>query len=130
MMKKLILFFSILSLSQFSYGQEPIDVCYYTYVEEMPLFKNATNQKESLKLLDDYIKGRVKSDSLTVKGIVRLSFVIDPTGAPVEVEILTSLDPIADKVAMNYLKEMPHWRPGKQRGETVYVRESVAVKFE
>ena len=129
-MKKLIVFPFLLVVSLFSFGQEDINICYYTYVEDMPMFNGAKELRESLKLLNEYLEKRVESDNYTTKGTVRLGFLIDPTGVPVEIELINGVDPSIDSLAIKYLEEMPLWKPGKAKGEAVYVRETVAIKFE
>jgi protein TonB len=45
------------------------------------------------------------------------------------VEIARGVDPSLDKEALRVVKNMPKWKPGKQRGKAVRVSYTVPINF-
>jgi protein TonB len=64
-----------------------------------------------------------------IEGTVIVGFTIDKTGHATDVKILRSPDKSLNAAALNHVKNMPAWTPGKQRGKPVSVTYSVPIKF-
>ena len=67
-----------------------------------------------------------------VQGKVVCRFVINIDGSVSDIEVLRSLDPILDKVAINTIKTLPKFIPAKQNGKPVrsYYVIPIAFKLE
>jgi protein TonB len=64
-----------------------------------------------------------------IEGTVTIGFTIDKTGKVTDVKILRSPDKNLNASALNHVKNMPLWSPGKQRGKPVSVTYAVPIKF-
>jgi len=64
-----------------------------------------------------------------IQGIVNIRFVITKDGSVDEVELIKGLEPSCDREAMNKVKKMPKWIPGRQNGQPVSVYYSLPVRF-
>lgn len=129
-LKRVLLFLAISFGASNIFAQRSTEICFFTHVEEMPLFNGAKDLKESLGFMEEYMKSRVAADSTSQKGMVRLSFLVHPIGIPVDVEVLQSTNPELNEIAIKYVEEMTPWKAGKQHGKPVHVQEIVAVTFE
>jgi protein TonB len=65
----------------------------------------------------------------SIEGNVWVSFVVDKGGNVTQVKIARGADPALDKAALNRVKSMPKWAPGKQRGKPVKVSYNVKIGF-
>ncbi|WP_258102062.1 energy transducer TonB [Marinoscillum pacificum] len=90
----------------------------YTIVEKAPKFTGTS--------IKDYFQIR----SEDVKGKVFIKFIIDCTGVPYDFQVVQSLSPKSDEMAMNLAKQMPAWTPGIQRGKRVKVTTVVPIIFD
>lgn len=80
------------------------------------------------KYISDHLR---YPDSLQqVKGQVTLRFVIDPTGAIKNVEIIKSLHPLLDKEAIRVLLNAPKWKPARQGRKKVHAIRTQPITFE
>ena len=105
--------------------EEPV----FVIVETMPLFQNSIDQDESGKLMNNYIKERIKADKYNTKGVVYINCVIDKTGKTTKIKVLRGVNSELDELAKKYVFEMPNWTPGEQRGKKVNVSFNVPVRF-
>jgi len=105
--------------------EEPV----FVIVETMPLFQNSIDQDESGKLMNNYIKERIKADKYNTKGVVYINCVIDKTGKTTKIKVLRGVNSELDELAKKYVIEMPNWTPGEQRGKKVNVSFNVPVRF-
>lgn len=65
-----------------------------------------------------------------IEGTVYIQFVVDKTGDVIQAGIArSSKDKILDNAALDHIKKMPKWTPGKQRGKAVKVQFIVPIKF-
>ena len=63
-----------------------------------------------------------------IQGRLVLAFVVEPNGAPSEIEVLRSLHPLCDSSAVNALRKT-RFIPGRQNGQIVRVRMRLPVRF-
>jgi protein TonB len=63
------------------------------------------------------------------QGKVYVTFVVEKDGSITDLNILRSLSTRLDKEALNAIKKMPKWKPGKVKGEEVRVRFTLPVVF-
>lgn len=97
-------------------------------VEEMPIFPGGEVG------LRTYISKNVKYPNIArendIQGKVYVRFVVKSDGNVDKVTIARSVDPILDKEAVRVVKNLPRWKPGKQRGKSVNVWYTVPINFQ
>lgn len=71
----------------------------------------------------------MKTEENGVQGVVHVRYAVERDGSITDVKVMKSVDPSLDKEAVRVIKSMPRWKPGKQKGETVRVRQTVPVTF-
>ena len=97
-------------------------------VEEMPEFPGG---EEGLrKFIADNIKYPEEAEQKNIQGKVYVQFVINREGNVEDVKLAKGVDPLLDEAAMNIVKSMPQWNPGKQRGQYVKVSFTVPINFQ
>jgi TonB family protein len=81
--------------------------------------------------LKSFIKTNLISPRQTVdfEGTVFIQFIVNEDGAPTEFNILKGLSPECDRNAIDLLKKMPKWIPGKVNGIPVKQKFVLPVKF-
>lgn len=111
----------------------------FTVVEDMPRFPGCENKSskaekeecangELMKYLGKVQYPKIAIDN-DIQGKVFVRFVIDETGKVTNVEIARGTDKLLDQAALNHVKAMPSWTPGKQRGKAVKVQYVVPINF-
>lgn len=111
----------------------------FTVVEDMPRFPGCENkpskaereqcaQMELMKYLGSIPYPPMARDN-DIEGKVFVRFVIDENGKVTNVEIARGADKLLDQAALNHVKKMPNWIPGKQRGKAVKVQYVVPINF-
>tara|TARA_R110001583_G_scaffold74156_4_gene205574 strand:- start:1263 stop:1946 length:684 start_codon:yes stop_codon:yes gene_type:complete len=100
----------------------------FVIVEDMPEFPGG-----ELALLN-WIAKSVKYPTLAqengIAGRVHLNFVINETGGIDNIVVTRGVDPSLDREAVRVIKQMPKWKPGKQRGKAVKVSFSLPINFQ
>lgn len=99
----------------------------YSHVEEPPMFPGG--EAELMKWLGNNISYPVIAQEQGIEGRVILRFVVEPDGTIGNVEVQRSLDPSCDREALNKVKKMPKWKPGRQNGNPVRVYYTLPVLF-
>lgn len=120
-----ILLFSII---HFSFSLPLINGCSHIYsvADEMPEFPGGE------KVLQKYIaKHLVKSKGTLIleNGTVVLNFVVDTQGNVNDIKVIKGLTAKMNESAVNMVKGMPQWKPGKQSGIPVCVEYVLPVRF-
>ncbi|GIV34878.1 MAG: protein TonB [Chitinophagales bacterium] len=98
----------------------------FTIVEEMPVFPGG--EAALLKYLSS-IPYPVIAKENDIEGSVYIRFVVDKDGRVTNVEVAKGADKILNEAALEHVKKMPNWTPGKQRGKPVRVQFIVPIKF-
>ncbi len=96
--------------------------------EVMPQFPGG--QDALMAYLSENIKYPAEAEAKAVQGRVVLSFTIDETGKPTDVNVLKSVDAQLDAEAVRVIKAMPAWTPGQNGGKAVSVRYTFPVTFQ
>ena len=107
--------------------EEVVDENIYEVVEENPQFPGG--DEACMKWLNEHSKYPSIAVEQGIQGRVSASFVVNRDGSIVDIQILRSPDPSLSKEAERVLKEMPKWKPGKQRGKPVRVKFALPVMF-
>ncbi|WP_462280908.1 energy transducer TonB [Salinivirga cyanobacteriivorans] len=99
----------------------------FMVVEQMPEFPGG--QGELFKYISQNIQYPAIAKENGIQGKVFIQFVVGKDGSITNVTVLRGVDPSLDKEAVRVVKNMPKWKPGKQRGKPVYVRYQVPINF-
>ena len=99
----------------------------FNVVEEMPEFPGGI--EGLMKYLSQNIKYPKEAQDANKEGRVVVSFTVKKDGHCEDFEVVKSVDPVLDAEALRVLKEMPNWKPGKQRGKEVNVKFTIPVVF-
>jgi protein TonB len=99
----------------------------FTIVEEMPSFPGG--EAELFKYLGKNIKYPEMANSAGISGVVYVTFVVDKDGKIKDVKVLRGIGGGCDEEAVRVVKNMPAWKPGKQRGKSVTVQYNLPIRF-
>ncbi len=99
----------------------------FIIVEEMPEFPGG--EEGRLRFLSENVKYPVQAREIGIQGTVYVRFVVDQTGKVVETELLRGIGGGCDEEAVRVINAMPHWKPGRQRGQVVRVMFSTGIAF-
>ena len=72
-----------------------------------------------IQFLKDNLVYPPEAQDIGIEGKVYVRFVVNTTGEISEVTVTRSIDPILDENAVNIVKSMPKWIPGKIDGVLV-----------
>jgi protein TonB len=117
-------------VTEFKPVNEPVEktepVPFYK-IEKTPVFPGgSTGMLKFISSNVEYPRICVKEG---ISGIVYVRFVVDETGKVTNVELQRSVDPYLDKAALDVVKSMPDWKPGKQNDKNVAVWQVIPIKF-
>jgi len=107
--------------------EEIVEAEIFTVVESMPEFPGGTG--ELYKYLGKSIKYPPLAKESGIQGRVFVNFVVEPDGSISNVKVLRGIGGGCDEEAMRVVKNMPTWKPGKQRGKSVRVSYNLPIKF-
>ncbi|WP_462318924.1 energy transducer TonB, partial [Marinilabilia sp.] len=96
-------------------------------VEDMPEFPGGDAALH--KYLATSVEYPVIAQENGIQGRVYVKFVINTDGSVTDVQIARGVDPSLDKEALRVVRDMPKWKPGKQRGKAVRVSYTVPINF-
>jgi TonB family protein len=103
------------------------DAPLFFIVEEMPEYPGG---EEALhNYIDNSLNYPEAAKKSGIQGRVYVTFVVDKYGKPVKARIARGVDPSLDREALRIIRNMPTWKPGKQRGKNVNVSFTVPVNF-
>ena len=100
----------------------------FLVVEEMPEFPGGDLEMRKFIAMNVQYPEEAKEEKIS--GKVFVQFVVNEEGNVENVGIARSVDPFLDKAAMDAVKSMPQWKPGKQRGKNVKVGFVVPINFQ
>jgi TonB family protein len=97
-------------------------------VEQNPEFQGGYDAM--LKFLHDRMQYPATAQEAGIKGTVFVQFVVSKTGTISNAKILRGIGGGCDEEAINVVKQMPKWIPGRQNGQAVPVMFQIPVKFQ
>ena len=107
---------------------EEVEEEIFVVVESMPEFPGGP--QEMMKFIAENIKYPVIAQENGIQGRVICQFVIEKNGSVTDIQVVRSSgDASLDKEAERVIKNMPKWKPGKQRGKPVRVKYTIPVAF-
>jgi protein TonB len=99
----------------------------FQVVEDPPQFPGG--EEELFKYLGKSIQYPPMAKDAGVSGVVYVTFVVNEDGSISDVEVLRGIGAGCDKEAIRVVKNMPKWKPGKQRGKSVKVQFNLPIRF-
>ena len=96
-------------------------------VEDMPEFPGGDEALR--KYIANALTYPEVAQKKKIQGKVYVTFVVEKDGSVGDVKIARGVDPSLDKEALRVVKDLPMWKPGKQRGEPVRVSYTVPINF-
>lgn len=100
----------------------------FIVVEEMPKFSRGEN--DITRYLASSLRYPQRAKESGIQGIVYVTFVIDEIGAVKNPRVIRGVTPELDEAALNAIKSMPNWTPGRQKGKNVSVQMNLPVRFD
>jgi len=98
----------------------------FQIVEQQPEFPGG--EKELMKYLSSIKYPEIAREN-DIEGSVYIRFVIERDGRVSNVEVAKGSDKILNEAALEHVRKMPSWKPGKQNGKEVRVQYIVPIKF-
>ena len=96
-------------------------------VTEMPMY---TGGNEALyAFMAEAIKYPEEAKKEGLSGVVYISFVVDSKGVVTDVEVAEGVHPVLDNAALEVVKKMPAWVPGKIGDKEVAVEFMLPISF-
>ena len=99
----------------------------FTVVEEQPSFPGG--EQARMKYLQKNIEYPQMALESGIEGTVFVTFVVEPDGSVTDVRILRGIGGGCDEEALRVVRNMPKWKPGKQRGKSVRVQFNMPIRF-
>ncbi len=110
--------------------EQEIDFTYGTisFADEMPDFYGGRGAL--LKYISKNVEYPVEAQENEIQGTVYLRFVVEKDGSIGEIEIIRGVHELIDNEAVEVVRNMPNWKPGKQRGRKVSVWFTIPIVFQ
>ena len=99
----------------------------FVFVEDQPGYPGG--DKARIKYLQENIKYPEMAKESGIQGTVYVTFVVEKDGRITSVKVLRGIGGGCDEEAVRVIKNMPNWKPGKQRGRPVRVQFNMPVRF-
>ncbi len=99
----------------------------FVFVEDQPEYPGGDEAR--LKYLGKAIVYPEMAKESSIQGTVYVTFVVEKNGKISNVKVLRGIGGGCDEAAVNAIKGMPSWKPGKQRGRAVRAQFNMPVKF-
>lgn len=108
-------------------SQKPKEQTVFEVVEQMPEFPGGVTEMK--RFISNHLHYPAIAQENGIHGQVVTQFIIQADGTITDCTVAKSVHPILDAEALRVIKEMPKWRPGRQRGIAVATRMTVPVRF-
>lgn len=103
------------------------DTTVYYVVDEIPTFPGGP--KGMMTFLGNNVSYPKSASDAGIEGRVIVSFIVETDGSVSNIAVVRSVDPALDVEAIEAVKKMPKWIPGKTEGETVRVSYTLPILF-
>lgn len=112
----------------------------FTIVEEMPMFPGCEEiedyserrkcaEGKMLNFIYQNIYYPAEARELGMEGMVVVTFIVNKTGGIDSARVVRDIGGGCGETALEVVKMMPDWNPGKQKGEAVNVQFNLPVRF-
>ncbi len=99
----------------------------YSVVEETPAFPGGDDAR--IEYIKNNLKYPEEARKQGIEGTVFITFVVEPDGSITNEKVLRGIGGGLDEIALEVIKNMPAWKPGKVKGEPVPVQFNMPIKF-
>jgi len=99
----------------------------FVVAEEMPVFPGET--KALYQAISSNLRYPQSAKENGIEGKVMIRFIVDKDGAVKNPTVIKSVDPSLDKAALDAVKLLPKFKPGKIGGKPVNVYYTVPIAF-
>jgi protein TonB len=99
----------------------------FVFVEDQPTFPGGDEAR--IKYLQENIKYPEMAKESGIQGTVYVTFVVEKDGRITNVKVLRGIGGGCDEEAVRIIKNMPRWKPGKQRGRAVRAQFNMPIRF-
>jgi TonB family protein len=99
----------------------------FTVVEVLPEFPGGDEAR--MKYLMENIKYPDEARKNGIQGTAYVTFVVEKDGSISNVKVLRGFDKACDEESVRVIKNMPNWKPGKQKGKAVRVQFNMPIRF-
>jgi len=99
----------------------------FVFVEDQPTFPGGDAAR--IKYLQDNIHYPEMAKESGIQGTVYVTFVVEKDGRITNVKVLRGIGGGCDEEAVRIIKNMPRWKPGKQRGRAVRAQFNMPIRF-
>ncbi len=96
-------------------------------VHEYPSFSGGDDAMR--KYLSEVVYYPKMAKDANISGTVFVSFIVEKNGSLSNIKLLKSIGGGCDEVAIEAVKNMPKWNPGKQRNMAVRTKLVIPIKF-
>jgi protein TonB len=131
-MKRFLLLLSAILLTNMAFCQEEkkgsVDDEVFVVVEEQAEFPGGLDSMYAY--IQKNLKYPEKAKAEGIEGRVFVSFIIEKDGSISNVKILRGIGGGCEEAVVEMIKNMPKWKPGKQRGKPVRFQFTLPIKFE
>ena len=131
-MKRFLLLLSAILLTNIAFCQEETktsgDEPVFVIVEEQAEFPGGLDSMYAYIQKNLVYPEKAKAEG--IEGRVFVSFIIEKDGSISNVKLLRGIGGDCDEAAVEMVKNMPKWKPAKQRGKPVRCQFTLPIKFE
>ncbi|MEQ8476998.1 energy transducer TonB [Fulvivirga sp.] len=99
----------------------------FVFVEEMP--KPDGGYEGFYKFVSKNLKYPNQARKMGIEGKVYVQFVINEKGELVDIAVIKGIGAGCDEEVMRIMEKAPKWKPGKQRGVPVRVKQVLPIEF-
>jgi periplasmic protein TonB len=107
--------------------EEHFEAEIFTIVEEQPAFPGG--DAALMEYLGKNISYPPMAKESGIQGTVFVQFVVEPDGSVSNAKILRGIGGGCDEEAIRVVRNMPKWKPGRQRGKPVRVYFNLPIRF-
>ena len=102
----------------------------YNFVEQMPQLPGGGGSKAIVAAIQQRLVYPPEALAAQVDGRVFVSFVVTTTGTVSQVKLVKGLVAACDAAALQAVRQLPHFTPGRQKGWPVCVQFTVPIAFQ
>jgi protein TonB len=99
----------------------------FTFVEQMPSFPGG--EEKMGEFIGENLKYPSRARDNQTEGKVVLTFVVNETGGISDIKVLRDIGDGCGQAAIDVIKKMKPWSPGKQNGKAVPVQFTLPIQF-
>jgi len=101
----------------------------YNFVEQMPQLPSGGGSAAIVAAIQQHLVYPPEALSAQVEGRVFVSFIVTTTGIVSQVKVVKSLVAACDAAAVQAVRQLPRFTPGRQKGRPVRVQFTVPITF-